>query len=147
MTTESNPRPEPTGGLDEAAYLRIEASPEFRRLKSAFRRFVFPLTAAFLLWYLLYVVMSAYARDFMAKKVGGEINVALVFGLLQFVSTFLIAVAYERYSRKTLEPLAADVPTDAAGASVPPQRSAAPSDASGGEAGETRPVASEEEAE
>ncbi|WP_051467868.1 DUF485 domain-containing protein [Actinomadura oligospora] len=137
---ESHGPPEPPGGgLDEAGYLAIEASPEFRRLRSAFRRFVFPLTAAFLLWYLLYVVLSAYARDFMAKKMFGEINVALVFGLLQFVSTFLIAVAYERYSRGTLEPLAADVPTDAPGASAAPPEEAGP--------GRTRPATGEKEAE
>ncbi|MFC5185654.1 DUF485 domain-containing protein [Actinomadura harenae] len=137
MTTEPTRRPESHGGgLDEAAYLRIDASPEFRRLKSAFRRFVFPLTAAFLLWYLLYVVLSAYARDFMAKKVWGDVNVALVFGLLQFVSTFLIAVAYERYSRRTLEPLAAGVPTDATTGAT-----------SSDPAGETRPAAGEEVAE
>ncbi|MEV4255541.1 DUF485 domain-containing protein [Spirillospora sp. NPDC049652] len=118
MSAESPGRPEPPARreLDEAAYLAIEASPEFARLRSAFRRFVFPLTAAFLIWYLLYVVLSAYARDFMAKKVVGEINVALVFGVLQFVSTFLIALAYERYSRRTLEPLAAGVGTGAPGA-------------------------------
>ncbi|MCP2336197.1 DUF485 domain-containing protein [Actinomadura rupiterrae] len=124
MTTESTGRPEPPGGgLDEAAYLRIDESPEFQRLKSAFRRFVFPLTAAFLVWYLLYVVLSAYARDFMAKKVWGEINVALVFGLLQFVSTFLIALAYERYSRGRLEPLAAGVRSEEASLAVPAQPS------------------------
>ncbi len=45
-------------------------------------------------WYLLYVVMSMWAHDFMSTKVVGNINVALVFGLLQFVSTFLIAWLY-----------------------------------------------------
>ena len=49
------------------------------------------MTVAFLLWYALYVLLSAYARDFMSTKVVGHINVALIFGLLQFVSTFLIA--------------------------------------------------------
>ncbi|MFC4911756.1 DUF485 domain-containing protein [Actinomadura gamaensis] len=133
MTTESTGRPEPPGrGLDEAAYLRIDASPEFQRLKSAFRRFVFPLTAAFLVWYLLYVVLSAYARDFMAKKVWGDINVALVFGLLQFVSTFLIAYAYERYSRRRLEPLAADVRAGAHVPVVPAQAGEPPASATAG---------------
>ncbi|WP_081640020.1 DUF485 domain-containing protein [Actinomadura flavalba] len=117
MTTESSgPPPGPAGGgPDQAAYLQIQQSPEFQRLRTAFRRFVFPMTAAFLTWYLLYVVLSAYARGFMGTKVIGEINVALVFGLLQFLSTFLIAWLYERYARRTLEPLAAAVDTDAAG--------------------------------
>ena len=70
------------------------------------RRFIFPMTAAFLLWYALYVLMSAYARDFMSIKIVGNINVALVFGLLQFLSTFLIAWYYSRYASRELDPLA-----------------------------------------
>ena len=40
----------------------------------------------------------------MNTQVVGNINVALIFGLLQFVSTFLIAFFYSRYSTKTLDP-------------------------------------------
>ncbi|WP_051712339.1 DUF485 domain-containing protein [Spirillospora albida] len=109
MTTGSSESGHPDEGLDNAAYVRLRQSPEFERLRGAFRGFVFPMTAVFLAWYLLYVVLSAYARDFMGQKVVGEINVALVFGLLQFLSTFLIAWAYERYARRRLEPLAAAV--------------------------------------
>lgn len=90
-------------------YVEVQQSEEFGRLRKALRGFVFPMTIAFLLWYLLYVVMSAYARDFMDTKVVGNINVALVFGLLQFVTTFLIAWLYERYSTRRLEPLAQQI--------------------------------------
>ncbi|MFD0692357.1 DUF485 domain-containing protein [Actinomadura fibrosa] len=125
MTTESAGPGSAGGGLDNAAYAQLRRTPEFERLRHAFRGFVFPMTAAFLTWYLLYVVLSAYARDFMGKKVVGEINVALIFGLLQFVSTFLIAWAYERYARRRLEPLAdgvrakADQAVAGAGAAAP----------------------------
>lgn len=114
MTAETpGPVSGSTGGLDSEAYVRLNESPEFQRLRHTFRRFVFPMTAAFLAWYLLYVVLSAYARGFMGTKVVGEINVALIFGLLQFVSTFLIAWAYERYATNKLEPLAAAVVAEA----------------------------------
>jgi uncharacterized membrane protein (DUF485 family) len=96
-------------GPDDGIHARMSQSPEFERLRRTFRRFVFPMTVAFLVWYLLYVVLSAYARDFMGTKVVGDINVALVFGLLQFVSTFGIAWSYERYARGRLEPLADEV--------------------------------------
>ena len=33
-----------------------------------FRRFVFPMTALFLVWYFLYVLLAAYAPDFMAHQ-------------------------------------------------------------------------------
>lgn len=84
----------------------MEQTPEFIALRRAFRRFVFPMTVVFLGWYLLYVLLSAYARDFMAHKLTGNINVALIFGLAQFASTFLIAYWYSKYANKRLDPLA-----------------------------------------
>jgi uncharacterized membrane protein (DUF485 family) len=88
-----------------SAYVRMEADPRFAELRRRYRGFVFPWTVAFLAWYLLYVLLSAYARGFMDTKVVGNINVALVFGLLQFASTFGIAWLYARYSAQRLDPL------------------------------------------
>lgn len=85
-------------------YVEVARSEEFAGLRKALRGFVFPMTAAFFLWYALYVLLSAYARDFMGTKVIGNINIALIFGLLQFVSTFLIAWLYSRYANKNLDP-------------------------------------------
>ena len=85
-------------------YLAVQRSDEFAGLRRALRRFVFPMTVAFFLWYALYVLLSAYARDFMSTKVVGNINVALIFGLLQFVSTFLIAWLYSRYADREDRP-------------------------------------------
>jgi uncharacterized membrane protein (DUF485 family) len=84
----------------------IQAGPEFGRLRKALRGFVFPMTIAFLVWYLLYVLLCAFARDFMSTKVFGNVNIALIFGLLQFVSTFLIAIWYSRHTDKKVDPLA-----------------------------------------
>jgi uncharacterized membrane protein (DUF485 family) len=84
----------------------MEADPRFIELRRRYRTFVFPMTVAFLSWYLLYVLLSAYARGFMDTKVLGHLNVAFVFGLLQFVSTFTIAWLYARYAAARLDPLA-----------------------------------------
>lgn len=107
-TTDSTPAGEPRapGGDLEARSVAMHDDPRFRELRSRLLRFVVPLTIAFLAWYLLYVVMSVYARDFMDNKVAGSANVALVFGLLQFVSTFGIAIWYSRYAGRRLDPLA-----------------------------------------
>lgn len=88
------------------AYLAMEQDPRFVELRRRFRAFAFPMTVAFLVWYLVYVLMSAYARGFMDTKLVGNINVALVFGLLQFASTFLIAWLYSRYAARQLDPTA-----------------------------------------
>jgi uncharacterized membrane protein (DUF485 family) len=91
---------------DPAAYTAVQGSSEFGALRKTLRGFIFPMTAAFFVWYALYVVLSAYARDFMGTKVVGNINVALVFGLLQFVTTFLIAWLYARFAGRRLDPAA-----------------------------------------
>jgi uncharacterized membrane protein (DUF485 family) len=92
-----------TGGTP---YEEVQASDEFAQLRSRFRRFVFPVTAAFLVWYFLYAILSAYAHDFMATKVVGNINVGVVFGLLQFVSTFAITMWYVRWADREFDPTA-----------------------------------------
>ena len=92
-----------TGG---SPYEEVQASEEFAELRSRFRRFVFPVTVGFLVWYFLFVVLSAYAKDFMATKVLGNVNVGLIFGLLQFVSTFAITMWYRRWSDRDFDPTA-----------------------------------------
>jgi uncharacterized membrane protein (DUF485 family) len=93
-------------------YVTVQRSAEFAGLRKALRGFVFPMTVAFFLWYALYVILSAYARGFMGTKLVGNINVALVFGLLQFVSTFLIAWLYSRYANRNLDPVAERIRTE-----------------------------------
>lgn len=90
-------------------YGRIEQSADFQELRTRFRRFAFPMTALFLAWYLLYVVASGWFRGFMGTRLLGHINVAYVFGLLQFVTTFLIAWIYWRHADRVLDPLAARI--------------------------------------
>ena len=97
---------EPSAPPDPQNYVAVQASPEFVALRKTLRGFIFPMTIAFFLWYLLYVLLSAYARGFMSTKVVGNINVALIFGLLQFVTTFLIAWLYSRFAGRRLDPVA-----------------------------------------
>jgi uncharacterized membrane protein (DUF485 family) len=113
MSTET---PVPPGTDDvHSQYVDVERTPEFANLRRTFRRFVFPATIVFLAWYALYVLMSAYARDFMDTKVVGHINVALIFGLLQFLSTFVIAWLYVRYAGQRIDPLADQLRADIEG--------------------------------
>jgi uncharacterized membrane protein (DUF485 family) len=87
-------------------YLDIQASDEFNELRTKLLRFVFPMTAFFLLWYATYVLLGAFAHDFMAIKVWGHINVGLLIGLGQFLTTFLITGAYVRFANKEIDPRA-----------------------------------------
>lgn len=89
------------------AYQQIYDSPEFAQLRARFRRLVLPLVAAFLGWYFLYVLLATYAHEFMAREVFGRVNVGLLLGLGQFVSTFGIAWFYARRADRDVDPLAA----------------------------------------
>ena len=110
-------------------YLEVQRSDEFAQLRRKLRNFVFPMTIAFFVWYALYVLLSAYARGFMSVKLVGNINVALLFGLLQFVSTFLIAWYYSRYAARELDPLADKIGGELGAASAPAARDAEPTTA------------------
>jgi uncharacterized membrane protein (DUF485 family) len=95
----------PTG----AQFVAIQASPEFAELRRKLRRFVFPMTALFLAWYATYVLLGAFAHDFMAIKVFGNINVGLLIGLGQFLTTFIITGLYVRFADRELDPRAAAI--------------------------------------
>lgn len=101
--------PGPGGKVSAAEFHKAQNSPEFAELKRRFRAFVFPMTLAFLVWYFLYVALAVYATDFMSTKVFGEVNVGLIFGLLQFVSTFAITAIYIRFAGKNIDPRAAQL--------------------------------------
>ncbi|MGI5468027.1 DUF485 domain-containing protein [Streptomyces sp. CA-132043] len=87
-------------------FTEVQSGAEFTELRRSYRSFAFPLTIAFVLWYLLYVLLSNYAGGFMGTKVVGNVNVAFVFGLAQFVTTFLIAWWYSRHAAAKLDPKA-----------------------------------------
>ena len=105
MTATERPSPQPEAQDWEA----IQAEPQFQELRRRLRSFVFPVAGLFLAWYLLYVLLATYAPSFMAIKLLGNINVGLVFGLLQFVSTFAITALYVRYADRKLDPLASEL--------------------------------------
>jgi uncharacterized membrane protein (DUF485 family) len=101
---------EDVGGAEsQTDWERIQESPEFTGLRRRLRVFVFPMTALFLLWYLLYVLLADYAHGFMSTRLFGNITVGLVFGLLQFVSTFVITGLYVRYANRKLDPVADEI--------------------------------------
>ena len=92
--------------LDDDPNVAMQQSPEFEELRSKFRKFVFPLTALFLAWYFLYVLLSVFAKDFMGTRAFGNITWGLIFGLGQFASTFVITMYYARWADREFDPRA-----------------------------------------
>ncbi|UGQ10355.1 DUF485 domain-containing protein [Yinghuangia sp. ASG 101] len=116
-------RPDPRPASSAAS---LHDDPRFRELRHRFRWFAFPLTVLALGWYLLYVLLCAYARGFMAHELADHVNVALVLGLGQFAATFLGAWLYSRYAARRLDPLSSALRAAApAGAAEPLPEAAA----------------------
>lgn len=86
----------------------VEASEEFRALAAARRRFVVPALVVFVAWFGGFLLLAAYARDFMGKTPIGDISWAYLIALSLIVMTWAIAFAYVRFSERTLAPLARD---------------------------------------
>lgn len=80
-------------------YLEVQRSEAFQEVRRRYRRFVLPATLAFLTWYLAYVVVAITEPGLMSRPVAGAVNVAMVAGLGQFLTTFLLTWAYVRHAR------------------------------------------------
>ncbi|WP_345596195.1 DUF485 domain-containing protein [Streptomyces marokkonensis] len=96
------PRREPAVEPPRAAadvYLEVQRSAAFQEVRSRYRGFVVPAVVAFLVWYLAYVVAATTMSTLMARPVAGAVNVAMLAGLGQFLSTFLLTWAYTRHAR------------------------------------------------
>ena len=96
----------PEGSID---YVAFETSDRFVNLQRRRRRFVVPLAVFFLVWYFAFVLVAAYLPDVMAIKVAGSVNLGLVLGLGQFVTTFAITIGYVSFSNRVLDPLGAEL--------------------------------------
>ncbi|GAA2147596.1 hypothetical protein GCM10009760_38620 [Kitasatospora kazusensis] len=91
--------PEPPAVDAAEVYRTVQASAAFQEIRDGYRGFVFPATAVFLGWYLLYLGAQAAAPELMRRQVAGPLNVAWLVGLLQFVSTFVLTWLYARNAR------------------------------------------------
>jgi uncharacterized membrane protein (DUF485 family) len=103
--SEHRATPAQPGRGSISGYEAVQISREFHTLRRRFSAFVVPVTALFLGWYALFVIVATFAPAFMRIRVFGDVNIGLCFGLLQFVSTFWITIAYTRWARRRLDPL------------------------------------------
>ncbi|ANZ35802.1 hypothetical protein BBK82_06595 [Lentzea guizhouensis] len=85
-------------------YALIQQSDEFRALRRRLTTFIFPMTVLFLTSYLTFVLLSAYAKNFVSTKVIGVINLGILLGLGQFVVSIVITLSYARYAKRRLDP-------------------------------------------
>jgi uncharacterized membrane protein (DUF485 family) len=85
---------------------RIERSPEFQELVHKRRSFVLPATIFFLSYYMGFILLAGYAKDFMASSVYEGLTVGYCLALTQFVMVLVLGILYLRKSDRDYDPLA-----------------------------------------
>jgi uncharacterized membrane protein (DUF485 family) len=104
-----------TGAVSAVDFPAVQSSEKFQTLRKRHRSFVFPVLALALLWYLAYVLLAGYAPEFMATPVFGNVNIGLLIGLGQVVTTFVITMIYVSFANRRLDPIAAEIRTENGG--------------------------------
>jgi uncharacterized membrane protein (DUF485 family) len=93
-------------GLD-VDWDEIERSPEFQELVKRRKAFVLPGTVFFLAWYMGFILLVAYAEDFMSERVYEGLTVGYCLALIQFVMVLVLGLWYLRKADHEFDPLAA----------------------------------------
>lgn len=95
----------PHGEPSTSAFVAAHETAEFARLRRTFRTFAFPMTAAALASYFVYVVASIYAIDFMKQPFLGlrGLNVGMALGLFQFAVVWVWTALYVRFANNKLD--------------------------------------------
>ncbi|MNK06040.1 hypothetical protein D3C87_239310 [compost metagenome] len=78
-------------------YNRISTSPAFKRLMHKKKRFLFPMTLFFLVFYFLLPVLTSYSKVLNEPAIG-PISWAWVFAFAQFIMTWTLCIIYSRKS-------------------------------------------------
>ncbi len=114
MANDREPSRSPTTGrlAAEEAVTATEAvgkDPEMVELEHRHRRFVWPVTVFFLVYYLALPVLAGTAPDLMGTKLFGQFTFGYLFALSQFLMAFVVAWVYARWAASRIDPLATDL--------------------------------------
>ena len=89
---------EPAVGTDvnptEEQWKALEHDPAFQKLFAAKMRFIVPATIFFIVYYFGFLILVGYFPTVMETKVAGDINLAYVAALSNFVMAWVIAWLY-----------------------------------------------------
>jgi uncharacterized membrane protein (DUF485 family) len=109
--TEANPRKRGRyGGSMARNEARLEAAHEaVRSLVAAKLRFLVPMTIIFMVGY---IGLTVIAKGLMAVKVAGSLNLGFALIAVNYVLSWILALAYERIANRVFDPLASKADPD-----------------------------------
>jgi uncharacterized membrane protein (DUF485 family) len=78
-----------------------------RQLIAEKLKFLVPMTIIFMVGYIGLTVLAGFAKDLMAVKVIGSVNLGFVLIALNYVLSWVLAIVYGRVAGTIFDPLAA----------------------------------------
>jgi uncharacterized membrane protein (DUF485 family) len=87
----------------------VGKDPEMVELERRHTRFVWPVTAFFLVYYMALNILAGTSPGLMGRKLFGEFTFGYLFALSQFVMAFVVAWVYSRWAARRMDPLATDL--------------------------------------
>ncbi|MDQ6884143.1 MAG: DUF485 domain-containing protein [Candidatus Dormibacteraeota bacterium] len=94
---------------ETSGWQALAASQEFQQLLRARRNFIIPAVAFFLVYYFALPLGNGLAPGLMNTKIIGNINLAYLFALSEFVMAWILAYVYIKRANRVFDPLAAAV--------------------------------------
>jgi len=95
---------------DLIEFEKIEKTEEFQELKRKKYAFIFPVPVLFLIYYLIFPVLSAYAKPLMTKIVFANFTFGYLFGISYYIVIWGLAFLYvfvaRSYDRRVEEIIA-----------------------------------------
>lgn len=93
------------GASHEAAHASV------RQLIAEKLRYLVPMTIIFMVGYIGLTVLAGFARDLLAVKVIGSVNLGFVLIALNYLLSWGLAIVYGRVAGSVFDPLAAAAAT------------------------------------
>ena len=87
----------------------VGRDPEMVELEHRHRRFVWPATVFFLVYYMALNLLAGTSPGLMGTKLFGQFTFGYLFALSQFLMAFVVAWVYARWAATRIDPLATDL--------------------------------------
>ncbi|GAA2102681.1 DUF485 domain-containing protein [Actinomadura alba] len=100
---------------DGDRYVAVFDSAQFTALRRRSNAFIGWASVIFYGWWLLVILLAAFAPDFYRQDLVGPINVGLLAVFLSFNLVVVVASVYMRFARTQLDPLSERIRADLEG--------------------------------
>ncbi|UJF36218.1 DUF485 domain-containing protein [Paenibacillus hexagrammi] len=85
--------------MNDQDYAQVEQSPKFQALVASKKRFLFPMTLFFLVFYFALPILTSYSKV-LNQTAFGPVSWAWVFAFAQFIMTWVLCIIYSKKSVK-----------------------------------------------